>query len=344
MSLRARAGQDTKAAMQTFPIWLLCWQWLLSILSLGAAAAAGLPAVLALTLLAGRRGNARLCAFGAGRMARLAFRLAPLGIFCAVGDHLGLIVQLRGWAGLAGLYPLHPAMLPATSAALAWLAGMVCLFFYLKADAAAPLPALPEADQRRVKGRKTAPDPALSQWEAPEFRSRLILALAALGCFFAALALLRWPFAGLPQGMELSAAAEAVLSTSIHDLFAALSPAGAAALLALTCLRTGPEGAPPAEDALRKAGRWCALWALLGYIPRCLDRWGLFVGVSLRPGPLPPDVAAQALGLIPLTLAIACWALLFALRAPRRILWLNLLAIFFLLVRQSLPFVLRLAQ
>lgn len=68
------------------------------------------------------------------------------------------------------------------------------------------------------------------------------------------------------------------------------------------------------------------------------------MGISLRPGPLPPDVAAEALGLTPLTLAIACWILIFALRAPRRILWLNFLAIFFLLVRQSLPFVLRLAQ
>ncbi|WP_417038703.1 spidroin-2 [Desulfovibrio legallii] len=330
--------------MHTFSTWFLYWQWLLSILSLGAAAAAGLPGILILTLLAGRRGNARLCAFGAGRMARLAFRLAPLGIVCTLGEHLGLLVQLRGPAGLTGLYPLHPVMLPATTAVLAWLAGMVCLFFYLKADAAAPLPALPPVDQRRAKGKKIAPDPALSQWEEPEFRSRLCLALAALICFFTALTLPRWPFAGLPQGMELSTAAQAVLSTSLHDLFAALGPAGAAALLVLTRLRKGPEGTPLETDALRKAGRWCALWAFLGYIPRCLDRWGLFVGISMRPGPLPPDVAADALGLTPLTLAIACWILIFALRAPRRILWLNFLAIFFLLVRQSLPFVLRLAQ
>lgn len=32
--------------MHTFSTWFLYWQWLLSILSLGAAAAAGLPGIL----------------------------------------------------------------------------------------------------------------------------------------------------------------------------------------------------------------------------------------------------------------------------------------------------------
>ena len=44
--------------MQNIPEWLFYWQWASGILSIGMNAAAAMPAILALTLLAGRRGNA----------------------------------------------------------------------------------------------------------------------------------------------------------------------------------------------------------------------------------------------------------------------------------------------
>ena len=83
---------------------------------------------------------------------------------------------------------------------------------------------------------------------------------------------------------------------------------------------------------------------MVGFIPRCIDRWGLVIGLSLRQGPLPQGVAEQALGLVPITLAIACWVTLFILRAPRKFYWLNLLGLLLLVLGVSSPFLLLLGR
>ena len=76
--------------MQTIPFWLFCWQWIAAVLTLGASAASAMPVIIALTLAAGRRGNAGLSALGARTLARCAAALALLGPLLATGGVLAL--------------------------------------------------------------------------------------------------------------------------------------------------------------------------------------------------------------------------------------------------------------
>ena len=309
--------------MQTIPSWLFCWQWIAAVLTLGASAASAMPVIIALTLATGRRGNAPLCAAGAHILARCAAALALLGPLLAVGSVLALLASLRGPAHmLDGISPWMPAMLPYSTSVVAWLAGIACLIGYLVADRAAAQPQ-PSAGQ--------------NCWQPGQVGLRVCLALLAALCFFVAQVLPNWPFSGLPQGLTMTDVVLVVLSTSVHDYFTAFAPAGSVALLVLA-LKSRTGSAALSADDEQRAARWCALWAMVGFIPRCIDRWGLVIGLYLRPGPLPQGVADQALGLVPTTLAVACWVALFVLRAPRKLYWLNLLGAALLVLGISYPF------
>ena len=83
---------------------------------------------------------------------------------------------------------------------------------------------------------------------------------------------------------------------------------------------------------------------MIGYIPRCIDRWGMFIGLSFSGQSMPDWLMPQIVGLVPMTLAVACWAILFTVRFRLRVLWLNWLALALLVVRQSLPFILYLLR
>ena len=313
--------------MQTIPSWLFCWQWIAAVLTLGASAASALPVIIALTLATGRRGNARLSALGAHTLARCAALLAFLGPLLSVGGVLALLAGVRGTQHmLDGISPWMPAMLPYTTAVLAWLAGITCLLGYLVADKAA-----------------TQPKAGQDYWQPGQIGLRIGLSLLAALCFFVAQVLPNWPFSGLPQGITMSDVALAVLSSTLHEYFTALAPAGSVALLVLSFkTATGSAALAPADE--QRAARWCALWAMVGFIPRCIDRWGLVIGISLRSGPLPQGVAEQAMGLVPTTLAIACWVALFVLRAPRKLYWLNLLGFMLLVLGASYPFIVMLGR
>ena len=327
--MRLTRPRDTRLDMQTIPSWLFCWQWIAVVLKLGASAASAMPVIVALTLATGRRGQARLSAYGARRLALAAATLAILGPLLLAGDVLALLASLRGPVHmLEGVSLWMPAMLPYTTAAAAWVGGIVCLLLYLKADSAAPLP------------QPSAQD----CWQPGQIGQRVGLALLAALCFFAAQVLPNWPFSGLPQGLTVGDVALAVLSGNVHDYFTAFAPAGSIALivLSLTARRGVAAAFTPADE--QRAARWCALWAMVGFIPRCIDRWGLVIGFSLRQGPLPLGLADQALGLVPMTLAIACWVALFTLRAPRKLYWLNTLGFLLLVVGVSFPFLLLLGR
>ena len=313
--------------MQTIPSWLFCWQWIAAVLTLGASAASALPVIIALTLATGRRGNARLSALGAHTLARCAALLAFLGPLLSVGGVLALLAGVRGTQHmLDGISPWMPAMLPYTTAVLAWLAGITCLLGYLVADKAA-----------------TQPKAGQDYWQPGQIGLRIGLSLLAALCFFVAQVLPNWPFSGLPQGITMSDVALAVLSSTLHEYFTALAPAGSVALLVLS-FKTATGSAALAPEDEQRAARWCALWAMVGFIPRCIDRWGLVIGISLRSGPLPQGVAEQAMGLVPTTLAIACWVALFVLRAPRKLYWLNLLGFLLLVLGASYPFIVMLGR
>ena len=315
--------------MQTIPFWLFCWQWIAAVLTLGASAASALPVIIALTLATGRRGNAGLSALGAHALARCAAGLAFLGPLLVIGKVLALLAGVRAPQNLLdGISPWMPAMLPYTTSVVAWLAGIACLLGYLVANRAA-----------------TQPQPSALQdnWQPGQIGLRVGLSLLAALCFFIAQVLPNWPFSGLPQGLTMSDVAVAVLSNTVHDFFTAFTPAGCVALLVLA-FKTSSGSAALAPQDEQRAARWCALWAMVGFIPRCLDRWGLVIGISLRSGPLPMGVAEQAMGLVPTTLAIACWVALFVLRAPRKLYWLNLLGALLLVLGASFPFIVLLAR
>lgn len=310
--------------MQTIPSWLFCWQWIAAVLTLGASAASAMPVIIALTLATGRRGNAALSAHGAHTLARCAAALAFLGPLLTLGGVLTLLASVRGPQHMFDdISPWMPAMLPYTTSVIAWLAGITCLLGYLVSDRAAT-----------VVQPKTGQD----YWQPGQIGMRVGLALLAALCFFMAQVLPNWPFSGMPQGLTMADVALAVLSSTLHEYFTAFAPAGSVALLVLSFkAASGSAALAPADE--QRAARWCALWAMVGFIPRYIDRWGLVIGISLRSGPLPQGVAEQAMGLVPTTLAIACWVALFALRAPRKLYWLNLLGLLLLVLSASYPFI-----
>lgn len=316
--------------MQDLPLWLDLWPWCHALLSIATCAASTLPLITALTLLIGRRGQARLCALGAARLARLGYALAWLGPPTMLGGYLSLLRTLRGAStALMPVSPLAPAMLPITLTGLVWLAGLFCAWLLKRACGRAPLPPArrnPEEDRHATAAIK----------------GRLQLSLLAAACFFATYVTRSWPFAGLPSGLTAQAVFAAVFSNALHTYFMAFAPAGALALFSLAVARPSlPEGLS-ARDAER-AARWCALWAMIGYIPFCLDRWGLVIGFALRGNGLPDWLWPQLAPLALLTAAAACWGALFALSRPLRHKALIFLGLFLLVARESYPYIRNLA-
>ncbi|OXS29145.1 MAG: hypothetical protein BCS36_13950 [Desulfovibrio sp. MES5] len=349
--------------MQNIPEGLFYWQWASNILNIGMSAAAALPVIMALTLLAGRRGNARLCILGTQRLTRLALGLGLLGPLLTAADLAATLISLGGSSSLLNSLSLwDDAVLPYTTTVLAWIGGLCCLWIVAYLDGRSPLAAgLPDEDMPAAKnsagtaskGRSTckarrAPAPVEGSGKSDQLageamRGRLCLYLMAAICFFCAQVLPNWSFSGPPQGMEWGRMVSAVLGAATHNYFTCFAPAGAFALLTLSFFHR--KGAPfPAVVDLEKAVRWCALWALIGYIPRCIDRWGLFIGFSFSGQSLPDWLTPQVAGLVPLTLAVICWAILFTARSRLRMLWLNWLALALLVVRQSLPFIMYLLR
>lgn len=311
--------------MQDLSLWTILPLCCNSLLGIGMNAAAALPLIIALTLLIGRRGQARFCAYGATRLAGLAFGLSWLGLPVMLVSLYALLSGLRA-AGrnTADISLLSPPMLACTLPLLLWLAGIIAAGLLRRACAVAPLP-----PRRR---------PAEDRHATGAVRGRLWLCGLTGLCFFSTYVLPNWPFIALPPGMDLSRAATAVFSNALHKYFMAFTPAGALALLFLLCARRGvvANGFDEAQTAL--AARWCALWATVGYIPFCLDRWGVLLGYMLR-GTLPDWLLPQLYALIPLTAAVACWGTLLGMGRPLRRSWLIGLGVALLALGESLPLI-----
>ncbi|MGE9985911.1 spidroin-2 [Desulfovibrio sp. SGI.169] len=315
--------------MQDISIWTILPLWCGGLLGIGMNAAAALPLIIALTLLIGRRGQARLCAYGAARLAGLTFGLSWLalpGMFAAL--HSLLSGLSAAGQRMSAISLASPPMLGCSLPLLLWLAGILCAALLRRACVGAPLPPRrrPEEDRHAtaaIKGRL------------------LLCALTAL-CFFSTYVLHNWPFIALPPGMDLGRAAGAVFSNALHKYFMAFTPAGALALLFLLRARRGAAAAGFDENQTALAARWCALWATVGYIPFCLDRWGILLGYLLR-GATPDWLLPQLYALIPLTAAVACWGTLLGMGNPLRRSWLMGLGVALLALGESLPFILMLA-
>lgn len=236
--------------------------------------AAALLLVMILTILIGRRSHADLVRYGVACLRRLALGLAVPGL---AGFILPIILILGHWPETVTMASLfHPVVLPWTMASLFWLFAFVWIFLV-----------------RRI---------AIWSCMIP-----LFIALAAgIVC--------NWPFAGLPQGMD-SATVFAVLALQTgHRLFLGLSLAGGIALFFVPhWQRTCQFGAVSLGEGNRKgAMRWLAFWACLGAVPFLVDRWGLVIG-NLMHQSASSVVASLLARMVPLSIAVFCWAVLLAL-------------------------------
>lgn len=276
-------------------------QWLAIFVKIFADAAAALPLIIALGLVAGRRGNGRFCLWASEKLLGLALPLSFAGPAYILLRYFSLLLpyNTRGASLLAPL--LESSGMAYTSSIIAWTAGALAL--YLAQGALAPALFRHNAETDRYK---------LSFIKFP-----LALCLLAAFVFFLTFILLNWPFAGLPQNLDWPRAAMAVCRNAVRHYFMAFCPAGAIALLYAFHVYSG--NCPASEAQKHNSLRWCAIWAAIGYLPYSLQKWGLALGLALRGNAdsLMGSIASQILALSLLAMAIVCWFWLFFCKKQR---------------------------
>lgn len=275
-----------------------------------------MPFILLLTYPLGRRGNGRLAVWGARRLTLLSLRLC----WCAVALlllHFGLTLwQMDDMSTL-------PRWHWQQTAASLLACGLAALFLALVQKANARLPEFPPL----------RPDEACL-YDGAAIRRPMLLTVPALLCLFALILVQGGVLAPPPQGMARADLFRLVFGASFGAAFSHLTAAGGVALLVLYANARTPLLLGRNWD---RSVRWCDIWAVLGLLPTCIDRWSdillppvLFL-LSGRPlSGLTEDPAALAtLNTAPaaamLTLAACLWAV--PLYRPRlaRHLWLLLL-------------------
>lgn len=274
-------------------------------------AAATLPLIAALSLIAARRGNASFCINGAAWLLRLCCGLAICGPLWLALDYLLQVLPYQ--AGFAkALAPLfEKSGLPWSGSFLAWLAGWGCAFLAWRTLGS-------------FARRLNTPSYPVAAMRLP-----LILAFLAAFFFFSTFMLVVWPFAGLPEGLDWERAGLAIWRRASSGYFQALCPGGAFALAAWPFWR------PRLEPGYAQvACRWLSFWAMAGALPYLLTAWGPVLGAVTRGAP-PPGVHFQMVSLGALTLAVACW--IFLLWKPRYLGSLSLFALAMLLLIALLP-------
>lgn len=268
---------------------------ILSILNLFSQAAAGLPLIACLSLIAARRQDPLFCIWGAYRLLNLCSLLAICGLLYFGGSFWAQVALFDSSLAqkLSALF--QPGGLPWTYSLIAWLAGWLFAM-----SACARLAWLLTKTQAN-------PD-NLSFLRLP-----ITLCLLAAFCFCASFFLINWPFAGLPENMEWDRAFMAIARHALHQYFMALCPAGALALLAAIRWTNGLN-----RERLNLSIRWLAAWACAGCLPTIIQNWGRIIGLGAS-GYLPMAMQqgfwAQLSGLICITLALAAWV--FAIWRPK---------------------------
>lgn len=297
--------------------------WLLALLALMVYASAALPLIMALELIFGRRGNGRFCLFGTARLLDFALCLSISGLCYYPLSYLSQILVFDSRVSLWAPFFSLPGM-PWSSALLAWITGflilMACRMLF---------PASPPGPQ--------------DKYPFKFIKKPFSALLGAAFCFWGSFMLVRWPFAGLPQGLDLERAALAIAHDAFRHYFMAFSPAGAFSLAYIAVNLRALEQTATAWQ-ISMAFRWFAFWAALGYIPGLLQNWAVAMGLGYR-GALSSHLAtsffAQITGMSLLTAAIVCWAVAALKKEPLPLLaWLGLALLIF---KESLPFILKLS-
>lgn len=288
-----------------------------------------MPLILLLTYPLGRRGNGRLAIWGVRRLTQLSLRLCWCSVILLI-LHFGFTLwQMDDMSTL-------PRWQWQQTAASLLACGLAVVFLALVQKANGRLPDFPHL----------RPD-ADCFYDGAVIRRPMLLTVPALLCLFGLILIQGGVLAPPPQGMARSDLFRLVLSASLGTAFSHLTAAGGVALLALYANARLPL---LLCGNWERAVRWCAVWAVLGLLPACIDRWSdillqpaLFL-LSGRPlGSLMEDPTALAtLNTAPaaamLTLAACLWAIpLYRPQLARR-LWLLLLPWLCLLLQ---PHVLR---
>ena len=253
--------------------------WLGNLQALLAQTAQALPFLILMTLLAGRKGNAALCLWGGRQLLRL-------GLFCAaLSLPLFPLMLLLETLRQPQMPPLADLLVqPASVALLAWLPATLLLWGLLRASRHWP----------------DATDPAITAYRTTDLRLTLWGCLLALLLFLLGSLLSTGLLLEPPQGMERSNFILLQIRQALHLLFRYLSLAGGAALLWLWYLR---HRAPLTDErAFTLAIRWCAVWAVVGYLPSIIDFWSTLLAALLTArcqkkwlAPLPPVIANTVL-------------------------------------------------
>lgn len=258
-------------------------------------AAATLPIITILTLIAGRRGQSQFYLAGSRALLKFAFLLAFLGIFHFPFAYLGELFSFGEQA--SNLWAPFFALpgLPWSMSMLAQISGVVSL--------AVSFAVMPLHRPRT--------------YNFASFKISVSFVLLAAFFFASTFFLINWPFAGYPQGLSGARVFQAVFRNALSHYFTAFCPAGALCLL-ITAYKPmlSREVFMKSERAL--ACRWFALWAFIGYVPYLVQSWAILIGVSARgniAGLNPNYLGFHVLALSLLSLGESLW--LFQLLSKR---------------------------
>lgn len=281
-------------------------------------AAAVLPLVAILTLIAGRRGNAQFCLWGGQALLGLCLTLAISGPVWVISSYLAEVLpyHARTPQMLAPLF--RPEGFAWFGALIVWLGGWLAVF-------CAFFPA------KRLALSWRGENYALKQLITPIF-----FGLMASFLFFAAFIFERWPFAGLPEGLGWDRAIMAIGRHGMRACFSGFCPAGAIALALWPLWKNRL-----ADSQVAIATRWLSFWAIAGAVPSVFSSWGMTLGASVK-GAAIPGLSIQLYALSLFTIAIGCWA--YSLWKPRYLALLAWPALALLLLKTCLPIIVAYTQ
>ncbi len=290
-------------------------QSFLSLLDVFVNAAAALPLVTALGLIAGRRGNGAFCIAGNHLLLKYTLLLSICGAIyfpcscffqiMAFTDNANPVAALGSLAGL-----------PWTTSLAAWLCGMGLL-----------------ASGIHFLGGITPP--ANDRYTIKFIKLPLICCLGSALCFFATYILINWPFAGLPAQLPWDRAIMAIFRNATRHYFMAFCPAGAIGLIVMLC--SWAHLSSFATTAQCQSGRrWLAFWAAIGFLPNTLQKWGLIIGLAMSGNSGSLDAMhVDIIAMILLSVAICCWFWLLLAKKAR--IWVAYAAFTLLLARTLVP-------
>ncbi|MBQ9536845.1 MAG: hypothetical protein IJU79_03540 [Desulfovibrionaceae bacterium] len=270
----------------TFSWFLISLQSAVNLLWLLAQAAMGLPVILGLTLLLTRRGHVELCLEGASHMSYLLPYLACFGPVALASD-VGLVMAQLSSLGqsISMPSPLEPALLPYTLGIICWIFAITLALIFKRC--------IFKHDKLAQKPNLKLRDLALS----------LITILALILLFFTALLLPSYPLAGLPEGLSMMQALQALLVQTEHQYFYSIFPA---AIMLLLFLQLKGAQSLNFEDYIL-AQKWLAALGLVGGLPHVLNNWGIILGYILR-SDTPMRIWAQFTENSCLSISLVCLA------------------------------------